>query len=43
MDEPNREKFLDAIKVMARANNVDPEQAANDAIPIQWVVRAEVK
>lgn len=41
MDEPDREKFLAAIKVMARANNVDEEQAAADAIPIQWVVRAE--
>ena len=43
MDEPGRDKFLDAIKAMAQANNVDPEQAAKDAIPIQWVVRAEPK
>ena len=43
MNEPGRDKFLAAIKVMAQANGIDPEQAASDAVPIQWVVRAEPK
>jgi trans-aconitate methyltransferase len=39
-DEPNREKFLPAIHAMAIASGTDPQQAVNDAIPFQWVVRA---
>ena len=39
-DEPNREKFLPAIRVMAAAVGIDPQLAVNDAIPFQWVVKA---
>jgi len=39
-DEPNREKILPSIRAMALASGADPQQAVNDAIPFQWVVRA---
>lgn len=39
-DEPAREKFLPAIRVMAAAVGIDPQLAVNDAIPFQWVVKA---
>ena len=39
-DEPKREKFLPSISAMALAIGVDPQQAVNDAIPYQWVVKA---
>lgn len=39
-DEPAREQVLPAIRVMALATGADPELAVNDAIPLQWVVKA---
>jgi predicted ABC-class ATPase len=39
-DEPQRERFLPAIRAMATAMGVDPEQAVQDALPLQYVVRA---
>lgn len=39
-DEPNREKFFPSIRAMALASGADPQQAVNDAIPFQWVVKA---
>ena len=39
-DEPNREKILPSIRAMALASGADPQQAVNDAIPFQWVVKA---
>jgi hypothetical protein len=39
-DEPGRDKVLGAIRTMAQAIGADPELAVNDAIPLQWVVRA---
>jgi precorrin-6B methylase 2 len=42
-DEPGRDRVLAAIRVLAQAGNADPEQAMNDAIPLQFVVRAEPK
>ena len=39
-EEPRRGKFLDAIRTMAQASGADPEQAVQDAIPMQWVIRA---
>ncbi len=40
-DEPGREVVLEAIRYMAETIHADPEQAVNDAIPFQWIVRAE--
>jgi hypothetical protein len=39
-NEPNREKVLPAIKAMAASIGADPEMAANDALPLQYVLRA---
>lgn len=39
-DEPEREKILPSIRAMALAIGADPQQAVNDAIPLQWVVKA---
>jgi hypothetical protein len=39
-DEPSRDQFLPLIREMAIACGVDPEIAANDATPLQYVVRA---
>ncbi len=39
-DEPNREKVLPSIRAMAQAIGANPEQAVNDAIPLQWLVKA---
>jgi hypothetical protein len=39
-DEPNRDKVLPAIRHMAQSIGVDPEVAINDAIPLQYVLRA---
>ncbi len=39
-DEPGREKVLPAIRAMALATGTQPQQAVNDAIPLQWVVKA---
>ena len=38
--EPEREKFLDAIRAMAILAGADPEIAVSDALPLQYVVRA---
>ncbi len=38
--EPARERILPSIRVMALAMGADPEQAVNDAIPLQWVIKA---
>jgi Methyltransferase domain len=37
------EGVLSAIRGMAYCSDSDPERAATDAIPFQWVVRAEPK
>ncbi len=39
-DEPEREKVLEPIREMAAVLGADPRQAAQDATPLQWVVRA---
>jgi hypothetical protein len=39
--EPARDLFLPAIEQLARLAGADPKAAAEDAIPIQYVVRAE--
>ena len=33
-------EVLEAVKMMAIAIGADPDQAANDAIPLQYVIRA---
>jgi SAM-dependent methyltransferase len=39
-NEPDRDKVLPAIKMMASLTGADPERAVLDAIPFQYVVRA---
>ncbi len=39
-DEPERDKFLCIIGDLAKASGADPDVAMNDAIPVQYVVRA---
>ena len=39
-NEPNRERFLPLIEQMAQAAGADPKQAVQDALPLQYVVRA---
>jgi trans-aconitate methyltransferase len=39
-DEPGREPVLAAIRAMASALGADPEIAASDALPVQFVLRA---
>lgn len=39
-DEPQRERVLPAIRAMAASLGADPEQAVQDALPLQYVVRA---
>jgi hypothetical protein len=39
-NEPNRDKALDVIRQMATAIGTDPDQAAADAVPFQYVVKA---
>lgn len=39
-EEPNLEGILSSIRAMALANGTDPQQAVNDAIPFQWLVKA---
>jgi len=39
-DEPAREAILPAIRTMALAMGTDPQQAVNDAIPLQWIIKA---
>ncbi|MDD2914277.1 MAG: class I SAM-dependent methyltransferase [Gallionella sp.] len=38
-NEPAREKVLPVIGAMAQAIGTDPQQAVNDAIPLQWVIK----
>ena len=39
-DEPQRERILPAIRALAQAAGADPQQAVDDALPLQWVVMA---
>ena len=39
-NEPQRDACLPALRAMATAMGVDPEQAVRDALPMQYVVRA---
>jgi hypothetical protein len=39
-DEPEREKVLPFIRAMALAIGADPQQAVDDSLPLQWLVRA---
>ena len=39
-NEPQREKFLPIIEQMAQAAGVDAKQALQDALPLQYVIRA---
>ena len=39
-NEPNREVFLPIIRQMAKAAGVDPQIAATDSLPLQYVIRA---
>ncbi len=39
-NEPEREKFLPAIRGLAQAAGADPAVAEQDAIPLQYVVKA---
>lgn len=40
-NEPQRELGLNAVRAFALAANLNPEQAVREAMPLQWVVRAE--
>ena len=42
-NEPNRERFLPLIEQMAQAAGADAKQAVQDALPLQYVVRAVVR
>lgn len=39
-DEPQRDRFLPAIEQLARQAGADPKIAVEDALPLQYVVRA---
>lgn len=39
-DEPQRDHVLPAIRAMASAIGANPQQAVDDALPLQWVVSA---
>lgn len=39
-DEPGREIFLPCINAMALAAGMDPQQATDDALPVQWIIKA---
>jgi SAM-dependent methyltransferase len=39
-DEPHRDRFLPAIKLMAELSGVNPEIAVADCLPLQYVIRA---
>ena len=41
VDEPHREAALVGVRAMAEAIGADVEAAISDAIPIQWIMRAE--
>ena len=38
--EPAREKYLPLIAEMAKISNTDPNLAVNDALPLQYVIKA---
>ena len=38
-DEPDRDRFMPAIRSMAASMGADPEMAARDAMPLQYVIR----
>jgi SAM-dependent methyltransferase len=38
-NEPNRDRFLPAIRAMATAIGANPDQAVNDAVAFQWVMK----
>jgi 2-polyprenyl-3-methyl-5-hydroxy-6-metoxy-1,4-benzoquinol methylase len=40
LDEPHREQFMPLLHALAQATGVDADQAVEDAVPMQWVVRA---
>jgi SAM-dependent methyltransferase len=42
-EEPDRLRFLPAIRALAEAAGGDPEQAESDALPTQYIVRAMPK
>lgn len=39
-DEPQRELALPLLRALAQATGADPDQAAHDATPLQWIVKA---
>jgi 2-polyprenyl-3-methyl-5-hydroxy-6-metoxy-1,4-benzoquinol methylase len=40
IDESDRDKILSIIREMAKVTGADPEMAASDALPLQYVVKA---
>jgi SAM-dependent methyltransferase len=40
IDEPSREKYLPAIRMMAGASGIDPVAAVEDALPWQYIIAA---
>jgi hypothetical protein len=40
LHEPTRERALEGIRALATVIGIDPDEAANNATPFQWVVRA---
>jgi hypothetical protein len=40
VDEPAREKYLPAIRLMAGASGIDPVVAVEDALPWQYIITA---
>ena len=40
LHEPNRDQALDGIRALATAIGIDADEAATNATPFQWVVRA---
>jgi predicted O-linked N-acetylglucosamine transferase (SPINDLY family) len=40
LDEPSREKYLPAIRMMAEASGIDPTIAVEDALPTQYIIVA---
>ena len=39
-DEPNRDATLAGIRRMAESIGADPNLAVNDALPLQWLIKA---
>lgn len=39
-DEPARDKFLPIISMMAKTAGIDPRHAINDALPLQYIIKA---